>query len=149
MKKLRKWKLKVVPEAGSDIARIQISVKRGGVCMRYLILALVCIAFTVSSDDNDWLMESLRSTLVDLNEKVSEEYELLLEENLEAAGTITLEFRIMPDGAIWDLSVTADSVLAPLIPLIDSLLNDIKIDLSQPIQASIPVVVPLELKPGD
>ncbi|MCK5064202.1 MAG: hypothetical protein KAQ97_02895 [Candidatus Fermentibacteraceae bacterium] len=117
--------------------------------MRYLILALVCMACTVSSGDNDWLMDSLRPTLIDLNEKVREEYELLLEENLEAAGTITLEFRIMPDGAIWDLSVTADSLLEPLIPLIDSLLHGTIIDLSQPIQASIPIVVPMELKPGE
>ena len=73
----------------------------------------------------------------------------VLEENLEAAGTITLEFRIMPDGAIWDLSVTADSLLEPLIPLIDSLLHGTIIDLSQPIQASIPIVVPMELKPGE
>jgi len=127
---------------------VPFSMKKG-TSVKYSVLLLMCLALTTVADENDWLMESLRPAIVALNTELAEEYELLLVENPEAAGTITLDFRIMPDGAIWDLSVTADSLLQPLIPLIDSLFDGSFIELSQPIQASIPIVVPIELKPGE
>ncbi len=120
-----------------------------GIAVRYSMFLLICLTLMAVAGDNDWVMESLRPAIVALNTELSEEYELLLVENPEAAGTITLDFRIMPDGAIWDLSVTADSLLQPLIPLIDSLFDGSFIELARPIQASIPVVVPIELKPGE
>lgn len=118
--------------------------------MRNSALVLVILAFAMAdAGDNDAVMDSVREVIAELNESIGLAYTELLEGDPEASGTITLAFRIMPDGAIWDLSVEADSVLLPLAPLIDSLLREETVELTEPIQVPVPVTVPIQLTPAE
>ena len=113
------------------------------------IVFLVIVCGLVTAGDNDAVMDSVREVIAELNETVGLAYEEFLEVDPSASGTITLTFRIMPDGAIWDLSVEADSVLLPLAPLIDSLLREETVELTEPIQSPVPITVPMQLIPSE
>jgi hypothetical protein len=114
--------------------------------MRKLFILPLILSVIASAWDE--APASLLAFLNDLNETVKVPYEELLEVVPDAAGTITLHFDVMPDGALWNVELEADSSLATLVPVIRSAMNGAMIVLEDPIMESVPVTVPITLTPG-
>jgi hypothetical protein len=111
-------------------------------------LFILPLALSVTAFAWDEVPASLLAFLNDLNRTVTVPYEELLDSLPEVAGTITLHFDVMPDGALWNVELEADSSLAALVPVIRSAMNDAMIVLEDPIMEPVPVTVPIVLSPG-
>jgi hypothetical protein len=115
--------------------------------MKPLLLLLIVVAVPAFTWDE--VPASLRNFLNDLNETVKVPYEELLDSLPDAAGTITLHFDVMPDGALWNVDLEADSSIASLVPVIQNALSGTMIELEEPIIEPVPVTVPMVLQPGN
>jgi len=107
------------------------------------LLLLLLIGFAVPAFTNDGVTASLRDFLTDLNETVRAPYEELLESEPDAAGTITLHFDVMPDGALWNVDMEADSSIACLVPVLENAMDGTMIELDEPIIEPVAVTVPM------
>jgi hypothetical protein len=114
--------------------------------MRKLFILPLVLSVTAFAWDE--VPASLLAFLNDLNGTVTVPYEELLDSLPEVAGTITLHFDVMPDGALWNIEMEADSSLEVLIPVIRNAMDGAVIALEDPIMEPVSVTVPIVLMPG-
>ncbi|MCK5037194.1 MAG: hypothetical protein KAS73_14955 [Candidatus Sabulitectum sp.] len=92
-------------------------------------------------------MGDIRVKINEIKEVVQTDYEVLLESDSEASGTITVSFSITAEGAVADASVDCPEVLATLQEDVLAKLESLEFGVAPDQIEDIPVTVPFNLIP--
>ena len=92
-------------------------------------------------------MGDIRVKINEIKEVVQTDYEVLLESDSEASGTITVSFSITADGTVADANVDCPEVLATLKEDIFAKLESLEFGIAPEQTEDIPVTVPFNLFP--
>ncbi len=102
-----------------------------------------------TADDSGRNMEEIRTQISELKDIITHDYEILLSENPEAKGTITLSFSITPEGSILEPAVECSEDLRPLHESVLEALKNLEFAPESEQQEDIPVTVPISLLPPE
>lgn len=92
-------------------------------------------------------MEEVRESISELQDIITSDYEILLAEDPEATGTITLKFSIAPDGSLVEPVVECSDALSSLNEPVLEALNNLEFSADEEQVDNIPVTVPITLLP--
>ncbi len=116
-----------------------------------IVLISVGTVFAQGNADGDLgrNMEEIRGKISELKDVITGDYEILLAENQEAQGTITLSFSIAPDGSVLEPLVECSEVLSPLHEPVLEALKNLEFRPEEDQQEDIPVTIPISLLPPE
>ncbi len=92
-------------------------------------------------------MGAIRSKIDEIKEVVQTDYEVLLESDSEASGTISISFFITAEGTVTDASVDCPEALATLQEGVLAKLESLEFGVAPDQIEDIPVTVPFNLIP--
>jgi TonB family protein len=90
----------------------------------------------------------IREKVSDINDIMQSDYEVLLETEPEAGGTITVSFSITPDGTVTDAVVDCPDELAGMETSITEALCELEFEPTERSE-DLPVTIPFELMPPE
>lgn len=116
-----------------------------------LLIAFFCVGTVFAQgntpNESGRSMEEIRESISDLQEIISSDYEVLLAEDPEATGTITLKFSIAPDGSLLEPVVECSETLISLNEPVLEALKNLEFSPDEEQVDNIPVTVPITLLP--
>ncbi len=119
----------------------------------FFLIALISIGTVFAQGNTDGdpgrNMEEIRAKISELKDLITRDYEILLAENPEAQGTITLKFSIAPDGSVLEPLVECSEVLRSLHEPVLEALKNLEFRPEEEQQEDIPVTVPISLLPPE
>ena len=116
-----------------------------------IVLISVGTVFAQGNADGDLgrNMEEIRGKISELKDVITRDYEILLAENPEAQGIITLSFSIAPDGSVLEPLVECSEVLRSLHEPVLEALKNLEFRPEEDQQEDIPVTIPISLLPPE
>ncbi len=96
----------------------------------------------------DLELAAIREKVGEIGEVVQADYEVLLETNPEARGTVTVSFSITPEGTVTDAVVECPEALEGIEASITQVVNELEFESSDRSE-NLPVTIPFELVPPE
>jgi TonB family protein len=93
-------------------------------------------------------LAAIREKVGEMKEVVQADYEVLLETNPEAQGTVTVSFSITPEGTVTDTEIDCPEELEAIETSITQVLGDYEFEPSERSE-NLPITVPFELMPPE
>ncbi len=117
--------------------------------MRSLVLTIVLSAAAFAQGNGSFDAEAVREALESVRDAAQEAYEVLLQDQPDAAGNVTLTFTISRDGFVGEVAVEADTVLAPVADVLSGAVSELRFAPLAQGSTPIEISVPFEFRPPE
>lgn len=111
------------------------------------LMAMLILAAAAGAQNSAVVWDQVRAELEGVRDQLAAAYEELLVTDPDAAGTITLEFEIIPAGFVSSVSVTCDPGLEPVADVVDGAARRMSFAPGM-VDELTEICVPFELLPG-